>query len=108
MEVLEEKFVPQSESKKILKEKAKLKELAYEQKNALEFLDKFVKVNPKEADEVIGQLREIEKLQDKHMVAILDFLPENEDDLRLLFSNEIITLNEEEKKKILEVVKKIA
>ncbi|MBI2675967.1 MAG: hypothetical protein HYX24_05890 [Candidatus Aenigmarchaeota archaeon] len=107
MEVLEEKFVPQAESKKILKEKAKLKELAYEQKNALEFLDKFVKVSPKDMEEIVGKLREIEKLQDKHMVAILDFLPETEEDLRLLFSNEIISLNEEEKKKILDIMKKI-
>ena len=33
-------------------------------------------------------------------------LPENDDMLKTLFANEVVTLNDEEKKKILSIVKK--
>ena len=106
MEILEEKIVSWPEARKILEKKAKEKELGYEQKNALEHLRKFSKLSDKNLKEMKEQLKKIERLKPRHIVNIINLLPEDMDDLNVLFSNEIINLSEDEKKQILGIVKK--
>jgi DNA-directed RNA polymerase subunit F len=106
MEIVEEKFISWYDAKKILEGKAKAKELGYEQKNALEHLRKFSKLPQKSVKEIVEELGKIERLKDKHMIAIVDMLPKDEDDLRMLFSSEVVTISDEDKKKILSIVKK--
>jgi DNA-directed RNA polymerase subunit F len=108
MEIKDERFVTMAEARKLLKEKEKIKELGYEQKNALEFLNKFSKLSLKDAKQMFEELKQIQKLKDKHIVSIIDLLPKDNEDLRVIFANEIISLSEDEKKKILETVKKYA
>lgn len=98
--------MPFNEAKKILEKKTKEKELGYEQKNALEFLRKFCKLSEKDASELKEELSKIEKLKEKHIAAIMSFMPEDPDDLKLLFAHEIVTLSDDDKKKILSIVKK--
>lgn len=106
METKGEKFVSWAEAKKTLEKKAKEKELGYEQKNALEHLRKFSKLSEKAMSEMVGELKKIEKLRERHIVSIANMLPQDSDELRLLFANEIVTLSDEDKKKILSIVKK--
>lgn len=106
METKGEKFVTLVEAKKILEKKAKEKELGYEQKNALEHLRKFSKLSEKTVNEMMEELKKIEKLRERHMVSIANMLPADTDELRLLFTNEIVTLSDEDKKKIISIVKK--
>jgi DNA-directed RNA polymerase subunit F len=106
MEVIKEKLVTFPEAKKILESKAKEKELGYEQNNAFEHLKKFSKLSMKKAAEMMKELDKIKKLKDRHKVNIINLLPQDLDDLRILFAHEIITLTEEEKKAILHTVKK--
>ena len=106
MKVKEEAYVTRAEAKKILSSKEK--ELGYEQKNALEFLHKFAKLSAKDIEEFRNALEAISKLNDKQKTLIMDFLPKNEDELNILFANEIITLSADEKKKIIEITKKFA
>lgn len=108
MEILEEKFVSWSDAKKILEKKAKEKELGYEQKNALEHLRKFSKLTQKSMTGILADLEKIDRLKEKHKVAIIDMLPKDDDELRMLFSNEIVTVSDEDKKKIISIVKKHA
>jgi len=108
MKIKEERFVTWSEAKKLLEAKEKEQELGYEQKNATEFLRKFSKLSEKRTSELVEELKKIEKLKDKHIVSIVNMLPENMDDLRLLFAHEIISPSEEDRKKILSIVKKFA
>ena len=108
MDVKEEKYVSWADAKKILDKKAKDRELGYEQKNALEFLKKFSKLPEKKAAEMAEELGKLGKLKEKHIVMIVDMLPKEMEELRVLFANEIITLSEEERKKILAVVKKFS
>ncbi|NIO22410.1 MAG: RNA polymerase [Candidatus Aenigmarchaeota archaeon] len=105
MEVNDEKAISWIEVKKILMKKEKEKELGYEQKNALEHLRKFCKIPESKAEKIVEELKKIEKLKDKHIVNILNFLPENLDDVRILFANERVVLTDEDKKKILKTVK---
>jgi DNA-directed RNA polymerase subunit F len=108
MEIKEESFVSWHDAKKILEKKAKERELGYEQKNALEHLRKFSKLTQKTRDDMMAQLDKIERLKDRHKVAIIDMLPKDDDELRILFANEIMTISDEDKKKIISIAKKFA
>jgi DNA-directed RNA polymerase subunit F len=105
MEVKDEKVTSWVEAKKILMKMEGEKELGYEQKNALEHLRKFCKIPESKAQKILNELRKIEKLKDKHIVNIMNFLPENLDDVRIIFANERVVLTEDDKKKILKIVK---
>lgn len=105
MEVKSEKPISWVEVKKILTKKEKEKELGYEQKNALEHLRKFCKISQQKAEKIMAELRKIEKLKDKHIVNIVNFLPENLEELRIIFAHERVVLSDEEKKKIIKIVK---
>jgi len=106
MEVKTERFTTSYEAKKILKKREKETELNYEQKNAFDHLNKFCKIPEKDIAEMMELLGKIEKLQEKHIVSIIEMLPRDKDDLRLLFANERIVLSEEDSKKITDIVKK--
>lgn len=106
MEVKNDRVVTWPEAKKILLEKEKQKELGYEQKNALEHLRKFCKMSEKNFNEIKEELKKIEKLNERQITNIINLLPQNLDELRVIFANERIVLSEEDKKKILDIVKK--
>ncbi len=108
MEIKSEKIVTSYEAKKMLKKREKENELNYEQKNALDYLSKFKKTAEKDIQGLVADLNKVEKLQDRHVVAIVEMLPRDEDDLRLLFASERIVLEDNEKSQILSAVKKVA
>jgi DNA-directed RNA polymerase subunit F len=105
MEVNNDKSANWIEVKKILMKREKKKELGYEQKNALEHLRKFCKLSESKIEKMLGELKKIEKLKDKHLMNIVNFLPENSEELRILFANERVVLTDDDKKKILKIVK---
>lgn len=108
MDIKEEKFINWAEAKKILDKRDKERELGYEQKNALEHLRKFSKLGQKAVEGIIAEVDKIERLKDRHKVAIVNMLPKDEDELKMLFANEIVNISDEDKKKIIAVVKKFA
>lgn len=108
MEITDEKPVSVVEVKKILEAKAKEKKLGYEQNNVLEHLRKFCKLSGKNAEQMIEGLRKIEQLKERHIMLIVNNLPEDLDDLRLLFANERANLSQDDKRKILDIVKKFS
>lgn len=106
MNVLSEEIVPDTKAKEILESREKEGELKYEQKNALEILRKFVKLDSEKITSLMEELKKVEKLRDRHLVAIVNFLPEDRDDLRAVLYKDYTTLTDEEIKLILETVKK--
>ncbi len=108
MEIKSERIVTSYEAKKIIKKREKENELNYEQKNALDYLSKFRKKAEKDVQELLEELGKIEKLHDKHIIAIAETLPQDEDDLRLLFANERVVLEDNDKKQIISAVKKLS
>jgi DNA-directed RNA polymerase subunit F len=108
MEVKEEKMILWAKARKLLeaKEKESGKELGYEQKNALEHLRKFSKLSEKKAKDMLEELGKIDRLKERQKINIANMLPHDMDDLKVLFANEVITLSDEDKKKILSIVKK--
>lgn len=108
MDIISEKLVPDVEAKRILEERKKeVGELKYEQKNALEILKKFVKIDTKKAEELIEELKKIDKLRDRHIIAIVNALPQDTDDLRVVLQKEYSSLSKEEIELILQIIKKI-
>ena len=106
MKVIEVKPVGMPEAKKIMLSREKKKELSYEQKIALEHLNKFTKLTPAEAEKFLEELSQVLRMSPETMVKILDLTPKNPDELRMIFSREKFSLKDEEVKKILEIVKK--
>jgi DNA-directed RNA polymerase subunit F len=106
MKVIETKPTSMAESKEILSNREKKKELSYEQKLALEHLNKFTKLSPEQAKKLLGELSEVLRMSQETIVQILNFLPKNADELRMIFSREKFSLKEDEINKILEIVKK--
>lgn len=106
MEVQREKIITNAEAKEILDKRAKEAELKYEQKNALDHLKKFVKTSPEKIKALVEELGRIEKLRERQIVAIANFLPQDKDDLRAILYKEYSTLSPEEVDKILEIIKK--
>ena len=106
MEVKSERFVTSYEARKILKKREKEGELNYEQKNAFDYLNKFCKVPEKDVEALVQDLGKIEKLHERHIVAIVEMMPADQEDLRLLFANERAVLSDDDKDQILKAVKK--
>jgi DNA phosphorothioation-dependent restriction protein DptG len=105
MEIKSEKIVTSYDARKILREREKASELNYEQKNALDYLNRFCALPEAKIKALFDKLSKIEKLQDRHIVAIAEMLPQDDEDLRLLFANERTVLEDAEKKQVLEAVK---
>ncbi|MFH1978363.1 MAG: hypothetical protein ABIJ92_03495 [Candidatus Aenigmatarchaeota archaeon] len=106
MKVLKEKSVDWVEAKKILDNKAKEGELAYEQKNALEHLKKFSKTTQKNMHEMKESLEKVESLKERQIISIMNMMPKDLDELRILLANEVVSLSEDDKKKVVSIVKK--
>lgn len=106
MNILTEKTIPDVEAKVILEGREKEGELRYEQKNALEILRKFVKLDREKTTFLIEELKRVEKLRERQIVAIVNFLPGDRDDLRAILQKEYTALTDEEINLVLEIVKK--
>jgi len=107
MEVKDEKVITDAEAKEILETREKSGELKYEQANALKHLRKFCTLSKEKAEKLIEELRKIEKLRDKQIVAIVNFLPEDKEDLKVVLYKDYSSFTEDEITLILEAVKKI-
>ena len=108
MEVISEQLVTDAEAKAILEAKEKEGELKYAQKNAVEIIRNFNGRPLEKIKNLISELRKIEKLRDRHIVAIANFLPMDRDDLRTVLHKEYTVFTEDEINIILDTVKRFA
>jgi DNA-directed RNA polymerase subunit F len=106
MNTVAEEIVPDVEAKSILETREKDGELRYEQKNTLELLRKFVKLDKEKTFALMEDLKKIEKLRERQIVSIANFLPEDREDLRAILQKEYSVLTDEEINLVLETVKK--
>lgn len=76
-----------------------------EGKEIAAFIKKFTKIKPKEAKEMRKKLESLEiiKLGEQDISKIIDLMPENSDGLGKIFTG--IGLDEDETKKVLEIVR---
>lgn len=104
IEVLEEKYIPLAKVKEII-EKSKLD--LHEVNLALEHATQFSKIKSSEAEKLIEELKGSGvKLKEKAIVKIVDLLPKDVEELRVLLEGINPKISEEEEIKILEILKK--
>ncbi len=105
-EKLKEILITNTQAKEILTARSKEIELGYEQKNALDYLKKYDKLTPKKSQQLVEELKKVQKLRERQIISIVNILPIDNDDLRLVLEKDYNNLTDEEKKLILESIKK--
>lgn len=102
--VVKERSVPTAEVLKVLEKEKKEGELEYGQRLTYDYTQKFAKLNPKQAEELRSELLKFEKIREHQAVALVDLMPKTKEDVELIFSKERTRLEEDEIKKILELI----
>jgi DNA-directed RNA polymerase subunit F len=81
-------------------------ELGLRSNKTEEYLNKFVKLDTKKAEELIKQIEalDISRLKREHAAKIVDLLPTTSEEVKLILQGYTLTLNAENIKKIADVV----
>jgi DNA-directed RNA polymerase subunit F len=98
--LLSERHITIPHAKAMMTNKANIDELSYEHGCALDYLEKFAKLSPEDAEKLVEELKEL-GLDEKTAVKIADMLPEDIEDLKLIFYKSDIPKNSED---ILDIV----
>lgn len=94
------------EAKKMLEKNQKERELSYEQRLALEHALKISRLTASKAENLVKELRKIEKITEPIACKIADILPQDPDAVRAIFAKERFNLSPEEISFIIETVGK--
>src|SRR3989344_659863 len=83
-----------------------LKETKTENKELIGFIHKFTKMKLSDAEKIKSELMGLDmiKINEEHIVKVIDMVPDDNEDLNKIFSD--ISLDDDEKTKILDIVKK--
>lgn len=104
--VEEEEYASLSEVKNLLAEAEKDGELTYEKRLALEHSKLFSSLNVTQSKKLIKDLLKMERVSEHIAFKIAELLPKYPDDVRPIFAKERFTLEDDEIKLIIELVKK--
>ncbi|MBU3958166.1 MAG: RNA polymerase Rpb4 family protein [Nanoarchaeota archaeon] len=108
MKVSDIKAISMAEAKEILEQREKFGELGYEQKIAVEHLKKHTRLSGSDAKKMIDEISAVLRMSNETLAMIVNILPKNPDEVRMIFARERFSLKEEEISKIIEIVKKYA
>ena len=103
-EVIESEPIPSSKVKEILEEYSENNELNYEQNITLNHLARFRRYSPEDAQEIYQKLQDEFGLRAKVAAHIVDLVPVDLADMRLIFAKEPSKTSPEDMKKILEML----
>ncbi len=106
MKIVETIPISMPEAKEIMVKREKEGEMNYEQKLALEHLKNFTHIKATDAKKMITDITAIIKMSPETLAQIINILPKNADELRMIFAREKFSLQENEVKEILEIVAK--
>jgi DNA-directed RNA polymerase subunit F len=103
-EVIESEPIPSSKVKEIIEEHAENNELNYEQNITLNHLARFRRYSAEDAEEIYEKLQDEFGLRAKVAAHIVDMVPLDLADMRLLFAKEPSKTTKEDMEKILEML----
>ena len=104
-EIIESEPISSAEVKEILEEFSQDNELNYEQNLTLNHLSRFKKYSAEDSKEIMEKLHEtFPNLRTRVIVHIVDLVPKDLSDLRLIFAKEPTQLDKEEMEQILEIL----
>ncbi|MFC2143663.1 hypothetical protein ACFLQN_04670 [Candidatus Aenigmatarchaeota archaeon] len=106
MDIMNEEEVDFHEARNIIVNREKEGELVYEQKICSEYLEKVSNTFKKKTKELVEELKKIIILKPRHIVLIINIMPDTEDEVNALFSKEVLNLKKEEVQQVVDIVKK--
>ncbi|MBI2079662.1 hypothetical protein HYT84_02770 [Candidatus Micrarchaeota archaeon] len=98
------KAVSLAEVKEILKKREGSEELGYEQKQTVEYLDKFADSEKKDADKWMAELMKNERVTLETAVKIVDLKPKRIETLKAILTKDKVDLTEEEMSTVLKTI----
>jgi DNA-directed RNA polymerase subunit F len=113
-EIVDEEFLTVSETKELLAdietERAmdEDRELRYELARAIEHANRFAVLDPEEAQSLVEDLQDVEKVDEPTAYKIADLLPRDRDELRSVYAQQRYSLSGDELDEILDVVAQYA
>ena len=105
-ETVKSRFATVGEVGEVLEARKGEGELGFEQQVTLDYAKKFTKLDKGKRETLLKELLDFEKIKEEAAVKIVDLLPTNADQLRLIFSKERYVLDDKETGEVLDVVKK--
>lgn len=106
MDIITEEDISMHEAKRIMEERKKERDLVYDQKICVEYLDKVAKLTPTQLKNITEELSKISILKPRYIALILNMMPDTEDEVDALFSKERTNLKKEEVRQIVEIIQK--
>ena len=103
-EILENEAISGSEVKEALEECGVNNELKYTQNITLNHLARFRRYSAEDCNKIIQELEDEFNLRRKVAVHIVDLIPRDIDDLRLIFAKEATQLDKKEMERVLEIL----
>ena len=103
-EVIETEPISGAKVKEVLEEFSEENELNYEQNITLNHLARFKRYSVEDSEEIIEKLQSEFNLRPKVAVHIVDLVPQDLADLRLIFAKEPGQVSKEDMEKILELL----
>ena len=106
MKIIETKTVTMAESLgQLTKEDEET--LGYEQKITVDYLRRHTLLSEKDVLITRKELEQIEGLKEHQITALLDMVPETEEDVKIIFMKERVNIEKDQIKKILEALDKV-
>ena len=102
--IIESEPIPGVKVKEVLEEFSNENELNYEQNITLNHLARFKRYSLEDSEEIIEKLQNDFNLRPRVAVHIVDLVPQDLADLRLIFAKEPSKVDKEEMEKILELL----
>jgi len=106
MEIVGEEDVSNASAKDLMEARKKERDLVYEQKICLDYLEKTCRLTPSKMNDIAADLSKIAILKPRYIALIVNVLPDTEDEVEALFSKERINLKKEETKQIVDIISK--
>ena len=103
-DVIKSEPIPSSKVKEIIEDFAENNELNYEQNLTLNHLARFRRYSAEDAEEIYARLQDEFSLRDKVAAHIVDLVPLDLADMRLIFAKEPTKTTKEDMEKILEML----
>ncbi len=104
--VTEETSVTLAEVKDIISKRTKESEATYEQKQTMEYVKEFARVPTAKAKDAVEKIIALD-VDRKQAIKIVDILPDDADDMKLIFAKAHYSVNEETTEKILDIIRGI-
>jgi len=106
MDIVAEEDVDIHEAKRIMEDRKKERDLVYDQKVCMDYLEKIATLTQTQLKNLREELSKISILKSRYMALILNTLPDTEEEVEALFVKERTNLKKEEVKQIVSIVSK--